>query len=127
MEGFALRSLTGEDALPAVETPRALMHTALFVELEQLAADEQPALIVLDRMVDVFPANENDRARIRQSIGNLRGLVPRQRCAVMLPGHPSRTGLSGGRGSGMSGMTARNGSARSRMGGVMVSNGLIGA
>lgn len=113
VEGLTLRSLAGEDALLAVETQLALMHSALFEELEQRAADEQPALIVLDTLADVFPANENDRAKVRQFIGILRGLALRQRCAVMLLGHPSLTGLSSG--TGTSGSTAWNNSVRSRL------------
>ncbi len=113
VEGLTLRSLAGEDALLAVETQLALMHSALFEELEQRATDEQPALIVLDTLADVFPANENDRAKVRQFIGILRGLALRQRCAVMLLGHPSLTGLSSG--TGTAGSTAWNNSVRSRL------------
>ena len=113
VEGLTLRSLAGEDALLAVETQLALMHSALFEELEQRATDEQPALIVLDTLADVYPANENDRAKVRQFIGILRGLALRQRCAVMLLGHPSLTGLSSG--TGTSGSTAWNNSVRSRL------------
>lgn len=50
---------------------------------------------------------------MRQFIGILRGLALRQRCAVMLLGHPSLTGLSSG--TGTSGSTAWNNSVRSRL------------
>ncbi|SFO90983.1 AAA family ATPase [Tranquillimonas alkanivorans] len=113
VEGLTLRSLAGEDALLAVETQLALMQSALFKELEQRTADEQPALVVIDTLADVYPANENDRAKVRQFIGILRGLALRQKCAVILLGHPSLTGLNSG--SGTSGSTAWNNSVRSRM------------
>ncbi|MDP5308869.1 AAA family ATPase [Paracoccus spongiarum] len=111
--GLTLRSLAGEDALLAVETKIALMQTALFDEIEARAKDDQPSLIVLDTLADLFPANENDRAAVRQFIGILRGLALRQKCAVLLLGHPSLTGLSSG--SGTSGSTAWNNSVRSRL------------
>ena len=113
LAGLTLRSLAGEDALLAVDTQLALMQTELFAELEARAADEQPSLIIIDTLADVYPANENDRAKVRQFIGILRGLALRQRCAVMLLGHPSLTGLNSG--SGMSGSTAWNNSVRSRL------------
>lgn len=111
--GLTMRSLAGEDALLAVETKIALMQTALFDEIEARAKDEQPSLIVLDTLADMFPANENDRAAVRQFISILRGLALRQKCAVVLLSHPSLTGLTSG--SGTSGSTAWNNSVRSRL------------
>lgn len=113
LAGLTLRSLAGEDALLAVETQLALMHTELFSELERRASDEGPALVIIDTLADVYPANENDRAKVRQFIGILRGLALHQHCAVMLLGHPSLTGLASG--SGTSGSTAWNNSVRSRL------------
>lgn len=113
LSGLTLRSLAGEDALLAAETKIALMQTALFDEIEARAKDEQPSLIVLDTLADMFPANENDRAAVRQFIGILRGLALRQKCAVVLLSHPSLTGLSSG--TGTSGSTAWNNSVRSRL------------
>jgi len=111
--GLTLRSLAGEDALLAVESQLSLMKTTLFEELEARAADEAPSLVIIDTLADVYPANENDRMKVRQFIGILRGLAIRQRCAVMLLGHPSLTGLSSG--TGASGSTAWNNSVRSRL------------
>jgi RecA-family ATPase len=113
LSGLKLRSLAGEDALLAVETPLALVQTKLFAELEACAVDENPSLIIIDTLADVYPANENDRAKVRQFVGILRGLALRQRCAVMLLGHPSLIGL--GTGTGTSGLTAWNNSVRSRL------------
>jgi RecA-family ATPase len=113
LSGLTLRSLAGEDALLAVETQIALMQSALFEELDKRAAEETPALIVIDTLADVYPANENDRAKVRQFVGILRGLAIKRKCAVLLLGHPSLTGLNSGTGS--SGSTAWNNSVRSRL------------
>ncbi len=111
--GLTLRSLAGEDALLAVESGLALMQSELFQELEGRARSEAPALIAIDTLADVYPANENDRMKVRQFIGILRGLAIRQQCGVVLLAHPSLTGLSSG--SGTSGSTAWNNSVRSRL------------
>ena len=113
LSGLTLRSLAGEDALLAVDTQLALMQTALFEELDKRAAEEAPALIVIDTLADVYPANENDRAKVRQFVGILRGLAIKRKCAVLLLGHPSLTGLNSG--TGTSGSTAWNNSVRSRL------------
>lgn len=110
---LTLRSLAGEDALLAIEGQLSLLQSALFEELEKRAEEEAPALIVLDTLADVYPANENDRAKVRQFVGILRGLALRRKCAVLLLSHPSLTGLSSG--SGASGSTAWNNSVRSRL------------
>ena len=88
-------------------------ETELFAELDARAAHDQPVLVILDTLADVYPANENDRAKVRQFIGILRGLAIRQGCAVLLLGHPSLSGLSSG--TGTSGSTAWNNSVRSRL------------
>jgi len=113
LSGLTLRSLAGEDALLAVETQIALMQSALFEALDKRAAQEAPALIVIDTLADVYPSNENDRAKVRQFVGILRGLAIRRKCAVLLLGHPSLTGLYSG--TGTSGSTAWNNSVRSRL------------
>lgn len=113
LSGLTLRSLAGEDALLAVDSQIALVQSALFQELDKRAAGEAPALIVIDTLADVYPANENDRAKARQFVGILRGLAIKRKCAVLLLGHPSLTGLNSG--TGTSGSTAWNNSVRSRL------------
>lgn len=113
LASLTLRSLAGEDALLAMETQLALMETTLFKELELRAENDAPALIVIDTLADVYPSNENDRTKVRQFVGILRGLALRQKCAVVLLGHPSLTGLNSG--SGTSGSTAWHNSVRSRL------------
>ncbi|MGM0740168.1 MAG: AAA family ATPase [Pseudomonadota bacterium] len=113
LSGLTMRSLAGEDALLAVDSQMSLMRSELFKELDGRAADESPTLIVIDTLADVYPANENDRAKVRQFIGILRGLALKRGCAVLLLGHPSLTGLNSG--TGASGSTAWNNSVRSRL------------
>lgn len=113
LSGLTLRSLAGEDALLAFDNQLSLLETELFKELERRADDDLPALIVIDTLADVYPANENDRAKVRQFIGILRGLALRKNCAVVLLSHPSLSGMSNG--SGISGSTAWNNSVRSRL------------
>ncbi len=113
LPGLTLRSLAGEDALLAVESQVALITSTLFDELDARAEAEGPVLIVIDTLADVYPSNENDRIKVRQFVGILRGLALKRRCAVLLLGHPSLTGLSSG--SGTSGSTAWSNSVRSRL------------
>ena len=113
LANLTMRSLAGEDALLAVETQVALIQSALFEELDARAALENPVLIVIDTLADVFPSNENDRAKVRQFVGILRGLALKRCCAVVLLAHPSLSGLNSG--SGTSGSTAWSNSVRSRL------------
>lgn len=110
---LTIRSLAGEDALLAVETAVSLAQSTLFDELERAAAVDPVRLIVLDTLADLYPANENERAKVRQFIGILRGLALRRNCAVLLLGHPSLSGLMSG--AGTAGSTAWNNSVRSRL------------
>ncbi len=111
---YVWRSLAGEDALLAVEGPNGLEPTPLLAEVEEEARRiPDLAWVGLDTSADLFPANENDRAAVRQFIGILRGLAMRLGCAVILLSHPSLTGLNSG--TGTSGSTAWNNSVRSRL------------
>lgn len=110
---LTIRSLAGEDALLAVETAVSLAQSTLFDELERAATVDPVRLIVLDTLADLYPANENERAKVRQFIGILRGLALRRNCAVLLLGHPSLSGLMSG--AGTAGSTAWNNSVRSRL------------
>ncbi len=113
LAGLTLRSLAGEDALLAVETQTALIQSTLFDELETQAESDGPVLIVIDTLANVYPSNENDRAKVRQFVGILLSLALKRRCAVMLLSHPSLSGMLSG--SGMSGNTAWSNSVRSRL------------
>jgi RecA-family ATPase len=113
VKNLTLRSLADEDALLAVESNLRLVETTLYKELDARAEVDRPSLIVIDTLADVYPANENDRTKVRQFVGMLRRLAIKHRCAVILLAHPSLSGLSSG--SGMSGSTAWNNSVRSRL------------
>jgi RecA-family ATPase len=113
LSDLTLRSLAGEDALLAVDSQVALIHSALFEELDARAGVDEPTLIVIDTLADVYPASENDRAKVRQFVGILRSLALKRECALILLAHPSLSGLNSG--SGTSGSTAWNNSVRSRL------------
>jgi RecA-family ATPase len=115
LDRLTIRSLAGEDALLAMLTGRtgALVPSPLFYELDRRIETEQPALVILDTLADLFPGNENDRAQARHFIGLLRGLAIRHACAVVVLAHPSLSGLNSG--SGTSGSTGWNNSVRSRL------------
>jgi RecA-family ATPase len=107
--------LPGEDAVLGLVDGRSgiVRPTPLFDGLLLAATTRRPALIVIEAAADVFAGNENDRAQVRQFIGLLRRLAMNSGAAVMLIAHPSLTGLASGTGS--SGSTAWNNSARSRL------------
>jgi RecA-family ATPase len=67
LDRLTIRSLAGEDALLAMLTGRtgALVPSPLFYELDRRIETEQPALVILDTLADLFPGNENDRAQAR--------------------------------------------------------------
>lgn len=113
LSGLTLRSLAGDPALLAVESQMGLIETELFKELDRRVAEETPELVVIDTLADVYPSNENDRAKVRQFVGILRGLAIKRNCAVVLLAHPSLAGLSNK--TGTSGSTAWNNSVRSRL------------
>ena len=107
-------SLAGEDATLVVPTPNQQLaitprFKALEAEIEALA----PALVVIDTAADVFGGNENDRRQVGQFVRLLRGLALRHDTTILLCAQPSLAGLNSG--SGTSGSTAWNNSARSRL------------
>lgn len=115
LDRLTLLSLAGGDALLASLDPKtgALRPSPLYTALDARLAEEQPALLILDTLADLYPGNENDRAQARHFIGLIRRLALRHDCAVILLAHPSLSGLTSG--SGMSGSTAWNNSVRSRL------------
>lgn len=70
-------------------------------------------IVVLDTVADVFSGNEVDRNQPRRFIRELRRLAIEIQGVVILTQHPSAEGLSSG--SGKSGSTGWNNSARSRL------------
>jgi RecA-family ATPase len=110
-----LIDLAGKDAVMAAPDGRAsiINPTPLWRGVASLVADIKPKLIVLDTAADVYAGNENIRPEVRQLVGILRGLAIAHDLAAVLSSHPSLTGLTSG--SGTSGSTGWNNSARARL------------
>lgn len=115
MDDLHIRSLAGEDALLAVEEAhKPLSPSALYNRVErELKRMPEAELLVLDTLADMYPANEIDRAKVRQFVGMLKKLAIEYDCAIVMLAHPSKSGMETGRGD--SGSTAWNGSVRSRL------------
>jgi RecA-family ATPase len=108
---MSLISLAGEEAVMAAPNNNGLiMPTERFKQIDKIACDLRPRLIVLDNSADIFAGNENDRAHVRQFITLLRGMAIRANAGLLLTSHPSLTGISTG--TGLSGSTAWNASVR---------------
>jgi RecA-family ATPase len=87
--------------------------TPRFNDLIKQAKDFGARLLIIDTAADTFGGNENDRAQVRQYIGNALAKAAREiNGAVLVNAHPSRTGLSSGNLDG--GSTGWNNSVRSR-------------
>ncbi len=88
--------------------------TPLWYELHEHCQKFQPSLLVLDTAADFYPANENDRGKVRQFIQNALAKLAREHsCAVLLCAHPSQSGMASGGGGG--GSTAWSNTVRSRL------------
>jgi hypothetical protein len=88
--------------------------TQTFHDLDAACAAFKPDLLVCDTIADFFGGNENNRTQVRQFVQNSFGRLARKhRCAVVICGHPSVSGMSSGNGTG--GSTAWNNTVRSRM------------
>jgi RecA-family ATPase len=111
---FHILSMPGEDCvLGAPDRAGVVQGSRLLEMLDAGAGILCPKLIVIEAAADVFAGNEIDRAQVRQFIGLLRKLAIKHDAAVLLIQHPSLTGMR--EGTGTSGSTGWNNSARSRM------------
>lgn len=111
---FRLISLADADALLASPDKSGNMQpTKLLVEIIEFLRDFNPKLVVLDTAADLFGGDEIKRSQVRQFIAMLRKIAIGLDCAVILLAHPSVAGMQSG--SGSSGSTAWNNSARSRL------------
>lgn len=87
--------------------------TRLFNTVERVEA----GLVVIDNASDVFAANENDRARVRQFMRTLKAPAQEMNCAVLLLAHTNKVTAQAKAGEdvqGYSGSTAWHNSSRSR-------------
>lgn len=87
--------------------------TPLFHQIAYKAKEFGAQLLFLDTVADVFSGNEVDRNQPRRFISELRKLAIAMEGCVVLTQHPSVDGLASG--TGRSGSTAWNNSARSRI------------
>jgi RecA-family ATPase len=88
--------------------------TPAFAQLQEAVLDIRPQLVCLEAASDLFGGDENKRPQVRGFLGLLRGqLAMKCETAVVLLQHPSQAGLASG--SGTSGSTQWNNSARSRL------------
>ena len=88
--------------------------TDRFTEICKFLDAFRPKLVVLDTLADIFGGNEINRTQARQFVQGVGGQLARQyACAVVIPAHPSASGLASG--SGTSGSTTWNNTFRSRL------------
>ncbi|MCW2284941.1 RecA-family ATPase [Rhodoblastus acidophilus] len=115
LSDLIIADLAGKDAVLAAPEGREglLKPTALFTALERIIARNQPDLLILDTLADLFGGDEIKKVQARQFIGMLRGLALQHDMTVVLLSHPSQSGMNSG--TGTSGNTAWNNSVRSRL------------
>ncbi len=115
LDDFRLVSLADRDALLSAPEGKSgnMQPTPLWTDIVEFAADFKPSLIVLDTSADLFGGDEIKRVQVRQFVAMLRQVAIGLDCAVVLLSHPSVAGMQSGTGS--SGSTAWNNSARSRL------------
>ena len=111
---FRLVPLADRDALLSVpDKSGVLVETTLMRQIREEVSAFRPALLILDTAADMFGGEEIKRGQVRQFIGMLRSIAIEFDCAVLLLAHPSVAGMQTG--TGTSGSTAWNNSARSRL------------
>lgn len=115
LSDLIIADLAGKDAVLAAPEGREglLKPTALFTALQRVIARDQPDLLILDTLADLFGGDEIKKVQARQFIGMLRGLALQHDMAVVMLSHPSQSGMNSG--TGTSGNTAWNNSVRSRL------------
>lgn len=115
LDRLTIAPLAGENAMLAAPEGKGnvLKETPLYKALDAYIRDEQPILLILDTLADMFGGEENQRAQARQFIGLLRRLCVQHGVTVLTLAHPSLAGMASGTGS--SGSTAWNNSVRSRL------------
>jgi RecA-family ATPase len=105
--------LVGECSLLGALANGQVVPTAMYEAISRQAKEFKPGLICLDVLADMFGGNENDRSRVTQFVGLLKGLCREHDCAVLLLAQPSLSGLGTDRGT--SGSTSWGNAGRSRL------------
>jgi hypothetical protein len=89
----------------------AVQFTEAWHALDALVATQKPDLVVLDPLVELHTAEENDNTALRQVIAHVRGIAQRHGCAVVLV-HHTRKGAEAGDMEGIRGAGSIVGAAR---------------
>lgn len=89
----------------------AVGFTEAWHAMEALLVQEKPDLVVLDPLVELHTAEENDNTALRAVIAHLRGIAKRHACAVLLV-HHTRKGAEAGDMDGIRGAGSIVGAAR---------------
>ena len=63
--------------------------------LDQLLAEQRPDLVILDPLVELHTAEENDNTALRLIIAHLRELAQKHRCALILVHHTRKGAVAG--------------------------------
>ena len=88
-----------------------LINTPLTQALISRVKDDGAHLLVIDYAAAVFGGNELDRWQVSEFMRRLNGIARENQIAILLLGHPSQSGMAGGRGT--SGSTAWRNQSRS--------------
>lgn len=115
---FRWSSRVGKDnTLCVFDSKHQLQATPLLKRIVAAIREFQPQLLIVDTAADTFGGDENTRIEVRRYIALLGALAQLMEewggGAVLLCAHPSRTGITSGRGDG--GNTAWNNTVRSRL------------
>ena len=114
LEDLHLCSIAGWDAVMGIpDRAGQIVATPLWQAVLKRVDEIKPRAVVLETLSDIFGGEENIRRQVRQFMGIVRKPAIEGQFAVIIPMHPSNDGLRSG--SGASGSTAWNGSARARL------------
>lgn len=106
--------LYGEDSVLArFDRSGAMVPAPLWGRLISFLEREQPVLLVVDNLADVFAGDEVDRAQARAFMNLLHSICANLGTTLVVLAHPSRSGMATG--DGTSGNTAWSNSVRSRL------------
>jgi hypothetical protein len=72
-----------------------LRTTTAWTELGRLIAEHRPDMVVLDPLVELHSAEENDNVRLRAVVARLRALAQLHNCAVVLVHHGRKGAVAG--------------------------------
>ena len=87
--------------------------TPFWYDLDATVQEIRPVMLLLDTRTDIYGGNESDRSQVNAFVKRALTHIAKTRdCAVVVPAHPSVSGMISG--TGTSGSTAWSGAVRSR-------------